>query len=100
MIIQNLPQSSVIDKIQQNIIKIIKIPLKYTKYSHKIPKTYLFSAFPRIPPPQKNAKLGHQIEFTKKHCMFSENFIQALDNFHEPGLRGLRRMKSADWLIV
>ena len=39
---QNLRQSSVIDKIQYNFIKIIKIAIKYTKYSHKMPKTHYF----------------------------------------------------------
>ena len=45
MAIPNLRQSSVSDKIQQNIIKISKISLNFPNYSHKIPKTYLFSAF-------------------------------------------------------
>ena len=45
MATSNLRQNSVSDKQLQNIIKIIIIPLKYSYYSHKIPKTYLFSAF-------------------------------------------------------
>ena len=35
--IPNLQQSNLSEKIQQNIIKIFKIPLKDTNYSHKIP---------------------------------------------------------------
>ena len=64
-------QSSVIDNMQQNIINFIKVYLEYTNNSHKKNfKTTIALQF-QEPLPQNNARLGQQIESTKKYCMFS-----------------------------
>ena len=41
-----------------------------------------------------NAKLGQEIEFTKKHRLVSKNFTKALKILHEPRLRGSRQIAS------
>ena len=49
---------------QQNIIKTIKIPFKYTNYAQKILKTTYFLHFQELIN-TKYAKLGLQIKLTK-----------------------------------
>ena len=70
---------------QSNIIKIMKIPLKYKEFSPKISKNTTALHFPEMLP-KKTKKWSQQIEFMTKHRMFSLKVYLSPDNFTQAGL--------------